>query len=407
MTMKKPQPPKATTLNKGVIIVLTFAFGALMALSVSSIFKKTSKKKTPPASLQVDGSADYSNSLLLRSLPSNYDDREKMDKLLANNTNKPDPMTLQLAQQISRLQQKVQLLESRKSSTNTSTKMVNNKARKVLALKSQIFSPGGFPPHLSHPSTHNTKNTHPANNNNFEPSDFQKQNMQDEKFKFVEDKNSEKIYSPYEMQKPKSPYELQQGTIVPAILQTKIISNLPGQALARIRNNVYDSVSGQNVLIPQGTLLVGQYNSKVSYGQQQVQVIFTRMIRPDGTSIQLEKEQGMDIEGGTGLQDNINNHWGQLIGSAVLTTLFNVPAVIADNNNTGSYYNDSGNLVTASTSGASIAAQSIGNSMTQVGTQVIQRSMNIAPTITINSGKIFNIMVKKDMIIPPYKSKES
>ncbi|RVA72524.1 conjugal transfer protein TraI, partial [Mesorhizobium sp. M7A.F.Ca.US.006.04.2.1] len=152
------------------------------------------------------------------------------------------------------------------------------------------------------------------------------QDTQDSKLAFVNAKPDRRTVSPDRLEAKASPYVVQAGTVIPAALLTGIRSDLPGVITAQVTENVYDSPSGVYLLIPQGAKLVGQYDSQVAFGQSRVLLVWNRLIMPDGASIVLERQQGADTQGFSGLEDEIDHHWGQLFRAAALSTLLGIGA---------------------------------------------------------------------------------
>ena len=146
-------------------------------------------------------------------------------------------------------------------------------------------------------------------------------NNQDGKQAFLKKVDSDDDYLENSKKKPRSPYEVKAGSYIPAALITGINSDLPGSVNAQVTDNVYDTVTGNYLLIPQGAKLVGEYNSNLTFGQKRVQVVWNRIIFPDGNSIDLEKMQGVDIAGYTGFHDKVDNHYLKIYGNAVLLSL--------------------------------------------------------------------------------------
>jgi len=214
------------------------------------------------------------------------------------------------------------------------------------------------------------------------------QNMQDRKTAFVNGAVDRRTVSPDRLAKPASPYIVQAGTVIPAALITGIRSDLPGQITAQVTETVYDSPTGRFLLIPQGTKLIGQYDSSVAFGQSRVLLVWTRLIMPNGTSIVLERQPGADTEGYAGLEDDVDYHWGTLFKGALLSTLLSVGA------EAGSSGQDS-DVVRALRQGAS-------NSVSQTGQQIIQRQLNIQPTLTIRPGFPVRVIVNRDLVLAPY-----
>jgi type IV secretory pathway VirB10-like protein len=214
------------------------------------------------------------------------------------------------------------------------------------------------------------------------------QNMQDRKTAFLTAATDKRTVSSDRLQAKASPYVVQAGTVIPAALITGIRSDLPGQITAQVTEAVYDSPTGRYLLIPQGAKLIGQYDSSVAFGQSRLLLVWTRLIMPDGASIVLERQPGADTGGYAGLEDEVDNHWGMLFKAAVLSTLLSVGAEAGTSQNEN-------NLVQAIRSGAS-------NSISQTGQQIVQRQLNIQPTLTIRPGFPVRVIVTRDLVLTPY-----
>lgn len=214
------------------------------------------------------------------------------------------------------------------------------------------------------------------------------QNMQDRKTAFLNASTDKRTVSADRLEAKASPYVVQAGTVIPAALITGIRSDLPGQITAQVTEAVYDSPTGKYLLIPQGAKLIGQYDSSVAFGQSRMLLVWTRIIMPDGNSIVLERQPGADTQGYAGLEDEVDNHWGMLFKAAVLSTLLSVGAEAGTSQ-------DENNLVQAIRSGAS-------NSISQTGQQIVQRQLNIQPTLTIRPGFPVRVIVTRDLVLAPY-----
>ncbi len=215
------------------------------------------------------------------------------------------------------------------------------------------------------------------------------QNMQDRKTAFLTAATDRRTVSPDRLAKPASPYVVQAGTVIPAALITGLRSDLPGQITAQVTEAVYDSPTGKFLLIPQGAKLIGQYDSSVAYGQKRVLLAWTRLIMPNGTSIVLERQPGADAAGYAGLEDEIDNHWDMLLKGAALSTLLSVGA---EAGTTGS----ENSLIQAIRRGGS-------NSASQTGQLLVQRQLNVQPTLTIRPGFPVRVLVTRDLLLAPYK----
>jgi type IV secretion system protein VirB10 len=155
---------------------------------------------------------------------------------------------------------------------------------------------------------------------------------------------------------------------------------------------VFDSPTGRVKLVPQGARLIGIYDSQVAFGQSRVLLVWTRLIMPNARSIVLERQQGADAGGYSGLEDEVDNHWKELLGAAALSTLLGVSSELGSGA-------DNGNNT------AILQALRLGtaNSLNQTGQQVVRRNLNIQPTLTIRPGFPLNVIVNRDLVLEPYR----
>lgn len=186
---------------------------------------------------------------------------------------------------------------------------------------------------------------------------------------------------------PSSGSIVQAGSIIPAALITGIRSDIPGMITAQVTENVYDSVTGRHLLIPQGSRLLGEYDSQVSLGQSRVLLAWTRLILPDGRSILLDRLPGADASGYAGLQDRVNHHWGGIFRAALISTLLSIGI------EAGSANDD--DLVRAIRQGGS---ESIG----RTGQDLVRRQMGIQPTLEIRAGFRLRVIVTRDLVLPSH-----
>jgi type IV secretory pathway VirB10-like protein len=212
------------------------------------------------------------------------------------------------------------------------------------------------------------------------------QNGQGRKLAFVNASVDRRTTSPDRVAAPASSYVVQAGNIIPASLVTGIRSDLPGQITAQVTENVYDSPTGRFLLIPQGTRLVGTYDSQVAFGQSRV------LIMPNGRSVVLERQPGADTAGYAGLEDEVDNHWGALFKAALLSTLLGVGSELGSTTGTGS----NSDVITALRRGSS-------DSLNQTGQKVVQRNLDIQPTLTVRPGFLVRVIVNRDLALEPYK----
>jgi len=217
------------------------------------------------------------------------------------------------------------------------------------------------------------------------------QNRQDQKEAFLKGGSAETRNSG-NLQMPASPYQVMAGTVIAGALVTGIKSDLPGDVIATVTEPVYDTATGKLLLIPQGSRILGKYNSQVSYGQSRVQVVWNRIILPDTSSLTLDNLVGTDPAGYSGLEDGVDYHWNRIVAGAVLTTLLGVGAELAAPENR----QDGNRIVIAGRDSAQ-------DSVNQVGQEMTRRNMNIQPTLTERPGLPVRIIVNRDLVLRPYQ----
>ena len=209
---------------------------------------------------------------------------------------------------------------------------------------------------------------------------------QDRHTAFLNGPVDRQIVAPDRVTPPASPYILQAGSVIPAALITGIRSDLPGQITAQVTENVYDSPTGSLLLIPQGTRIIGQYDDGVTFGQRRVLLVWNRLILPGGRSIVLERLQGADTSGYAGLEDGVDYHWWDLMKAAGLSTLLGIGAELATD--------DENRLIRAIRDGAQ-------DTINQAGQQIVQRQLQVAPTLTIRPGFPVRVIVTRDLVFEP------
>jgi len=182
-------------------------------------------------------------------------------------------------------------------------------------------------------------------------------------------------------------YQVMAGNIIPASLVTGLNSDLPGQVIGQVTENVYDTVTGQHLLIPQGSRLMGRYDSVIAFGQSRALVVWTRLILPNGDSIQLDNLPGSDSQGFAGLKDKVDKHTWQFIKGAALSSLLSIGSELAS---------DDGDRLTR-------ALQNAGQDTANIaGQRIIDRNLNVQPTLKVRQGWRFNVIVSRDLILKPY-----
>ena len=183
-----------------------------------------------------------------------------------------------------------------------------------------------------------------------------------------------------------SRYLLSAGSVIPASLITGLRSDLPGLVIAQVTERVYDSPTGQVLLVPQGARLIGRYDDRVAFGQRRALIVWQRIFFPDGSSLDLENMPASDAAGYAGLEDKVDFHTGTLIQGAAISTLLGIGA-----NVTFAGEND---LVQA-------LRESAQQNVSRAGDQLISRELQIRPTITIRPGAPVRLIVHRDLILAP------
>ena len=214
------------------------------------------------------------------------------------------------------------------------------------------------------------------------------QNLQGRKLNFLNSEVDVEITNPHMLQDPASPYQIMAGTIISASLITGINSDLPGRVIAQVTENVYDTPTGAHLLIPQGSRIIGTYDSVVAFGQERALVVWQRIIMPDGSSIVIENLPGTDTAGYAGLEDQVNFHTWRLIKGIALSTLLGVGTELT-------FGDDESDLIEAIRGSAQDSANQVGQTLTE-------RNLNIQPTIIIRPGWPLRIIVHKDLVLRPY-----
>ena len=196
---------------------------------------------------------------------------------------------------------------------------------------------------------------------------------------------------PVAVQEPLSPYEIRQGTLIPAILVAGINSDLPGQTQALVRQNVYDSTTGRHLLIPQGSRLIGSYDNRIAWGQKRVLMAWNRLILPDGSSLDLQGMPGTDLAAMAGVRDKVNNHFVRTFGSAILLSAVTAGVQLSQPQQSA----DGG-----APSASQIAAAALGQEIGYTTSAITRRNINIQPTLEVRPGYLFNVEVTADLILP-------
>lgn len=197
--------------------------------------------------------------------------------------------------------------------------------------------------------------------------------------------------NPHRLSMPTSPYILSAGSVIPASLITGLNSDLPGIAIAQVTQDVKDSPTGQIVLVPQAARLIGRYDSRTKLGQRRLQLVWQRILLPDGRSLRLDNMPATDSAGRSGLTDKVDAHADALLGGAAISTILGVGTELA--------LDGDGRIIDAIRQGSQ-------QSVTRAGDQLVEGRLNIAPTIVIRPGAPVRLLVQRDLILAPWKGSE-
>jgi len=195
-------------------------------------------------------------------------------------------------------------------------------------------------------------------------------------------------------QGPLTRYELKAGAVIPAVMISGINSDLPGQILAQVAEDIFDTATGRNLVIPQGSKLVGTYDNEVAYAQKRALVIWTKIVYPDASQLELEGMPGADTSGYAGFKDKVNRHVARRVGAALLLTVFNLGAELT---------RQAGQTVRGFQTQSAVTA-AVGQSVAELGREMVEKESEVPNTLQIRPGYRFHVMVNKDIAFrSPYR----
>lgn len=384
---EKKKYPDAVVLRKGIVIVaigvVCFIFVLVFAGIYHSSHKKAKEaveKSTSTTVVNNTPKPDWYQNKEVRKptvrTMSQDNAQNKQNTQNTQDTNKP-AVQLAIAQTVDNQQSAANFEELKKAmSAPISANQISPESGGVSSAQSVPLSQK--PPERS---GENVASTHDDSNLQSEKKAFLKMNNQ-----------AEEDYLHEPVKNPLTPYELKAGGIIPAILITGINSELPGQITAQVRANVYDTVSGKYLLIPQGAKLTGLYDSQIAYGQERVLIAWKRIIFPNGQSINLEGMPGIDLSGYAGFHDQVNNHYGKIFGSVILMSIISAGAQLSQPQQQFS--------TTSQLSVSQMLAASLGTNIMNTANMMTAKNLNIQPTLVIKPGYLFNVSITKDMVFP-------
>jgi len=404
-----PNLPKTTHLNRPIIFSVIGVLLFLLIFAIVHAFDPGGKRIATTA-ITANQNAATTVAPIFKDLPRGYNDTTSVQKYIHGDAEKNLAAVEQelgsLRAQYSSLQQQVvNSLQRQSQAPQHANSAEDNQARTSGLLfggtAENLLSRGGVESTLPGVSPNQSTNSNQdpslgAPVTEEQAAMLSRQRTEAQKWAVIKAAdNPEDIYDLHNIVKPISPYEIQAGTIVPAVLITGINTTLSGVVVAQVKHDIYDTVSGKYLLIPKGSKALGEYDTRVAYGDQRVLITFNRIIRPDGSSILLGKPMAADYQGSSGVEGSVNNHWWRILGAATLSTILSVGVGVASDRsaNTGTIYPSA--KQNAILGGAAGIAQS--------GQSIVNRALDVRPTITLPPGYQFNIIVRKDMVLTPYQ----
>ena len=205
--------------------------------------------------------------------------------------------------------------------------------------------------------------------------------------------NPDRWYSPNQVENPVR-FQLRAGFVIPAVLLSGVNSEVPGTIIAQVAQDVYDNATGSDLLIPQGARLIGSYYANVQYGQSRLFVVWQRIVYPDGRALDIGAEPGTDSAGYAGFKDRVDSHWVRIFGSAVLMSAISA----------GISYSQDRNQVNGNNFApprfSDELSQAVGQQFGQAAAKLIEKNLDIAPTLKIRPGYRFSVLLIKDFVFP-------
>ena len=220
------------------------------------------------------------------------------------------------------------------------------------------------------------------------------QNLKTEHREFREQAQRIEVASSFELCESPSPYAVMAGTIIPGVLVTGMNSDLPGTVIGQVSQNVYDSIKGKYLLIPQGSKIIGIYDTNTAYAQTRGAVIWQRLILPNGETMILPNLDGSDEQGYVGFKDKVRSHYARVVWSSIIGG-----AIVAGASSLGNSDSEENSFE------SQMSAQTNANLSSAVNS-IVNKNLNIAPTVIIRPGYKFNIIVDRDLVLRPYSENE-
>ncbi len=406
---------KGLSKNRIILVSLFITFGAVVYLiwgSFGSHESQNSKSNTESLYFNNSNSLNSANSIIEKALESVLKNSSSNIGHRLVNASEVKPDNIDIVPPIELNDRTNQALLNLKHKLVTSSPIVSN--HEIYSAKTVVFN-ANYPDNSVVPSIINRQDKmfnideSSAKKNNSSGVPFLNKELSqsianESSAQFSDNKATTNDYLNSEIQSPRSAYELKAGTVIPATMVNGINSDLAGQVIAVVRQNVYDSISRRYLLIPQGAKLIGLYDSKIAYGQTRILVAWNRLIYQDGSSINLKAMPGTDLEGYSGFYDDVDNKYWQIFGTSFIMGVITGAMQYSQNNTNANVQSGGIGLTTDNnpTVGQTLYG-SLGQQLGQTGLSITQKNLNVAPTLIVKPNYPFNIMLTADVTLKAYQ----
>jgi len=363
----RSRPARAIRFRRGAIIgVAALGSASLMGIAWMALKPQVFNKVARESELSQPMAKPASDALA--GLPSSYGDATKLGPPLPGDLGRP----------ILRAQERSEAIAASPHVDDAEAKrqqqLADLKAARESGLRAQVASSRGSVAGVAATNADSTDSAPPSNSTA----------TRKERFASTRDAGSD--LNSHGLVSPVSPNTLLAGSVIAASLITGLNSDLPGMVTAQVTQNTYDTVTGRILLVPQGSRLIGKYDSVVAFGQKRALVIWQRLILPDGGSVRLDNMPATDASGYAGLSDKVDFHTWTLLKGVGITTMLGVGSELT--------IDGESDLVEA-------IRESAQSSVSRAGDQITQRNLDIQPTITIRPGAPVRVLVTRDLVIAP------
>lgn len=374
----RTKPPRAIRFRRGVIVGIA-ALGSVSLVAVSWIALKPRVFHAVADRQELSEPSNRPSADALNGLPTTYGDVPKLGPPLPGDLGRPILES-----------QRRMATEAETGSDPSVQEAAQERERQLAELKaareSGVLVQGGtvVPPTVG--ETVGAPTPTPAATPAIDPD--RDPSAQGRKAQFVGTLDKSGDVNPNELTAAPSPYLLSAGSVISASLITGLRSDLPGLVTAQVTSQVFDSPTGRILLIPQGSRLIGSYDSVVAFGQKRALIVWQRIVLPDGSSMRLDNVPAADPSGYSGLQDKVDFHTWSLLKGVALSTLLGVGSQLT---------------LTGESDLVQAIRESTQQNVSRAGDQLTSRNLNIQPTITIRPGATVRLVVHKDLILAPWR----